>query len=262
MANIRHAVVVGGATGIGSGLVRALVARGYHVHLCDIDREGAAALAAELGADRVTAHHVDITSNESLAAAEQAIRAVAPAISLLFANAGAIALKPFLETSDEDWQWLMGINFFGTIKTIRAFLPGLLAQGAPARIAVTSSVAALRELPMAGQPMYMASKCAQLGLCNALQPELEGTHVSLSVVFPGPVHTQIKAKSEATRPGVIQLAVPASVGAAGYIEPEPAGERIVAMAEAGRRYISTHASEGPLVRETQDAILTAFDEGF
>ena len=259
--NIRHAAVLGGATGIGSGIVRALAVRGYHVHLCDIDEDGGRALAAELGPDRATFHRADVTSNESLEAVEQAIRASAPAIDLVFANAGAISLKPFLETTDDDWQWLMGINFFGTVKSLRAFLPGLVAQGS-GRVVVTSSVAALRELPMPGQSMYMASKAAQFGLCNALQAELAGTGVKLSIIFPGAVRTSLRDKSEALRPGVVQVAVPAAVAGPGYIEPEAAGERIMAMIEAGRTYISTHPGEGPLVRDTQDSVQTAFEEDF
>lgn len=261
MTGSKRAVVVGGATGIGSGIARALVARGYHVHLCDIDTDGAAALAAELGA-AVTCHRTDVTSNESIAATEQAIRSAAGTIDLVFANAGAISLKPFVETTDEDWQWLMGINFFGTVKTLRAFLPGLLGQGAPARIVVTSSVAALRDLPLPGQAMYAASKAAQLGTCIALQTELEGTNVALSAIFPGPVRSQLRAKSEAHRAGAIQLEVPAGAHFTGYIDPPAAGERILNMVEAGRRFISTHPAEGPYVRATQDAIFTAFDEGF
>jgi NADP-dependent 3-hydroxy acid dehydrogenase YdfG len=67
-------------------------------------------------------------------------------------------VKAFLETTDDDWQWLMGINFLGTVKSLRAFLPGLVAQGS-GRVVVTSSVAALRELPMPAQSMYHFPRC-------------------------------------------------------------------------------------------------------
>jgi len=66
----------------------------------------------------------------------------------------------------------------------------------------------------------------------------------------------------ALSPGVVQVAIPAAVAGPGYIEPEAAGERIIAMIAAGRTYISTHPGEGLLVRDTQDSVRTAFDEDF
>ena len=139
----QSAVVIGGATGIGSGICRAVAARGARVHLCDIDLEGAEKLAADVGEGRIAVHPADVTRVETLIAAEAAIRADGP-ISLVFVNAGAIALKPILESTPADWQWLFEINLFGTVKAIQAFLPGLLTQEVRSRLVVNSSVAALR----------------------------------------------------------------------------------------------------------------------
>jgi NAD(P)-dependent dehydrogenase (short-subunit alcohol dehydrogenase family) len=253
------AVVIGGATGIGSGLCRALAARGARVHLCDIDLEGAEKLVADVGDGRIAVHPCDVTHVESLVAAEVAIRVEGP-VSFVFVNAGAIALKPILESTAEDWRWLFEINLFGTVKAIQAFLPGLLAQEVRSRLVVTSSIAALRTPEMPGQTMYMASKTAQLGLCNGLRTELEGTKVDLSVVFPGAVRTAIRAKSESRRPGTIRITPPANVSSTGYIEPEVAGERIVRAVIAGQPFITTHPGEGKLVRAMQDRIMGAFEE--
>lgn len=256
----QRAVVIGGATGIGAGICRALAQRGAHVHLCDIDEEGAATLAGELGAGAVSVHRCDVTDPENLAETETAIRRQGEPISLLFVNAGAIALRPLVETTPADWQWLFNINVFGTANAIRAFLPGMLAQPERSRIAVTSSVASLRTPPMPGQTMYMASKAAQLGLCNGLRTELDGTGVDLSVIFPGAVRSSLRAKSEAERPGTIQVTVPSNVSSTGYIEPEEAGERILTAIDKGRPFITTHPGERDLVRAMQDRILTAFDD--
>jgi short-subunit dehydrogenase len=111
---------------------------------------------------------------------------------------------------------------------------------------------------MVGQTMYMASKAAQLGFCNALRTELADGPVGLSVVFPGPVASQIKQKSEQIRPGSIELEVPKVVFGAGPMPPEEAGERIVRGVEQEQPYITTHPGDGPLVREAQDAIMLAF----
>lgn len=251
------AVVVGGATGIGSGLVRALAAAGAAVHLCDIDEAGAASLAAACAPGPVTVHRADVTDHGGLEATAREIAAAGP-LALVFVNAGGIVLRPFLESTAQDWDWLIGLNFLGTVNAIRAFLPALLAQGAPARLVVTSSVAALRAPAMPGQTLYVASKAAQLGLCSALSTELAGSNVALSVVLPGPVHSDIRAKSEKRRPGSIAVAVPASIGASGYLTPDEAAARILAGVAAGQPFITTHPGQRDRVREAQDDILAAF----
>jgi len=253
------AVVIGGATGIGAGICQALAGRGYRIALCDIDEEGAGTLAAQLSPHRVTFHRVDVTDPSSLVAAAAAIRANDDDIDLLFANAGAISLKPFLDTTEADWTWLFSINLFGTVNAVRAFLPGLLAQSGRSRICVTSSVTALRTPPMIGQTIYMATKSAQLGFTNGLRTELEGTQVGLSVIFPGAVSSALRAKSEARRPGAVQVQIPKSAAGPGMISPQEAGERIVVGIENGRDFISTHPGERPLVRSMQEKLLAAFD---
>ena len=256
----RVAVVIGSATGIGAGVCRALAGRGAAVHLCDRDLAGVQALAAELqavGAD-ATAHEVDVTDEASIRRAELDIRAQRGRIDLVFANAGVISLKPVEATTLQDWQWILGVNLIGCVSSVRIFLPGLRAQDTPSRIVVTSSLAALRTPDMVGQTMYMASKAAQLGFCNALRTELADGPVGLSVVFPGPVASQIKQRSEQIRPGSIELEVPKAVFGAAPMPPEEAGERIVRGVEQEQPYITTHPGDGPLVREAQDAIMLAF----
>lgn len=253
------AVVIGGATGIGAGICHALARRGYRIALCDIDSEGALALSRQLPPGRIFVHEVDVTKPSSLDAANRAIRAGGASIDLVFANAGSISLKPFLETDEADWKWLFSINLLGTVNTVKAFLPGLLAQSAQSRICVTSSVAALRTPAMVGQTMYMATKSAQLGFANGLRTELEGTKVALSVIFPGPVKTALRQKSEARRPGAVKVEVPTAAAGPGMISPEEAGERIVSGVEESRDFIGTHPGERALVREMQDRVIAAFD---
>jgi NAD(P)-dependent dehydrogenase (short-subunit alcohol dehydrogenase family) len=161
-------------------------------------------------------------------------------------------------TTVQDWQWIMGVNLIGCVSSVRTFLPVLRAQDTPSRIVVTSSVAALRTPGMIGQTMYMASKAAQLGFCNALRTELADGPVELSVIFPGAVASQIKQKSEQTRPGAIELEVPKAVFGGGSMPAAEAGERIVRGVERGQPYITTHPGDGTLVREAQNLIMAAF----
>lgn len=255
----RNAVVVGGATGIGAGVCRALVARGAKVHICDRDADGAAALVASLPEGAVKAYHCDVTDPATLAAAEKAIRADGD-IAVVFVNAGVVALKPLLKSTREDWNWLLGVNLFGTINTFQAFLPGLLAQGARSRIVVTSSITAVQMPRERGMSLYVASKTAQLGLCNSMRTELAGTTVDVSVVMPGGVRTSIVTKSQSEREGMFEVErrEDGEDRASRSIEPELAGERIVQGVEQDQTYITTHPNEREEVRELLDEILDAF----
>lgn len=254
----RRAVVIGGATGIGSGICRALVGRGYIVDLCDIDESGANALAGQFPQGRLSSHRVDVTDAGNLIAAEAAIRAKPGDIDLVFVNAGAITLKEFLESTDDDWEWLFSINLFGTVRSFRAFLPGLLEQEGRSRLCVTSSVAALRRPPMKGQTMYMATKAAQMGLASALRSELEGTNVDLSVIFPGAVASSLRAKSQASRPGAVKIYIPPSQTAGRLMSADDAGLRIVSCVEEGRPFIATHPGDASAVEAAQRDIMEAF----
>jgi short-subunit dehydrogenase len=106
----------------------------------------------------------------------------------------------------------------------------------------------------------MASKSAQIGFCNGLRVELEGTNVGLSVIVPGPVQSKLRDKSEISRPGAVKIDISAglSTGPA-FISPEDAAERIMEGVALGRPYIATHPGDKPLVRAMQDLVLQAFD---
>jgi NAD(P)-dependent dehydrogenase (short-subunit alcohol dehydrogenase family) len=255
------AVVVGAATGIGAGIARTLAARGAAVELADIDMDGAEALAEALRADGASAHaaRVDVTDAPALGALEAAVRARTGRIDLLFANAGAICLKPFLDTTAHDWRWLFDVNLFGCVNTIHAFLPGMLAQEGTSRILVTSSINTLRTPPMAGQTVYMATKAAQVGLCKGLENDLAGTNVAVSLIYPGSVATRIKEKSAQLRSDAIGMTVPDGVHRGSPLTPEQAGAMIVDQLAQGRRHIMTHPGERDRIVAAQAAILESLD---
>lgn len=257
----KRAVIVGAATGIGAGITRAFAARGAAVELADIDLDGAGALAAELAGAGGTAHvtRVDVAKADELVAFEAAIRSRPGAVDYLFANAGVICLKPFLDTTSADWQWLFDVNLFGCVNTIRAFLPGMLAQPGGSRIVVTSSINTLRTPPMGGQTVYMATKAAQVGLCRGLEYDLTGTNVGVSVLYPGSVATKIKEKSVENRPDAIGMTVPDGVHRGARLTPDEAGIMIVDQTTRGRRHILTHPGERDRIVAAQSAILESID---
>ncbi|HTP07008.1 MAG TPA: SDR family NAD(P)-dependent oxidoreductase [Anaerolineae bacterium] len=186
----RTAVVTGAASGIGRGLAQALAKRRCHLALADLNEVGlqrTAELVTTPGL-RISCHRLDVADAEAVASFPQVVRASHPGVDLLFNNAGVALGGTFEQVSDDDFEWLFGINFRGVVRMTRAFLP-LLKASADARIVNLSSVFGLMGVP--GQTAYAASKFAVRGFSESLRLELEGSNVGVTVVHPGGVATSI-----------------------------------------------------------------------
>ncbi len=178
------AVVTGAAKGIGAALAMRLASRGCRLALVDRDRD---ALAAVASAARRTC--------------------VAVRASVLINNAGVALLGRFDEVSLADMEWLFAINFWGTVRMCKAFLP-VLRREPVAQIVNLSSIFGI--VAPAGQTAYAASKFAVRGFSEALRHELEDTGVGVSVVHPGGIRTSIAA----------------SARIAAAVDPQDAAERV------------------------------------
>lgn len=113
-------------------------------------------------------------------------------VDVLVNNAGVAVGGTFEQVSDEDFEWLFEINFWGVVRMTRVFLPLLRASG-DARIVNLSSVYGLIAPPE--QTAYSASKFAVRGFSEALRHELEGSRIGVSVVHPGGINTSIAEKA-------------------------------------------------------------------
>jgi NAD(P)-dependent dehydrogenase (short-subunit alcohol dehydrogenase family) len=186
----RVALVTGAGSGIGRATALALARRGCHLALADINGaavEDAAQEARALGV-RTSTHQLDVADRAQVAALPAAILAAHHRIDLLVNNAGVALGGTFEQVSEDDFDWLMEINFHGVVRMTRAFLP-LLHNSDDARIVNLSSIYGI--VSPAGQSAYSASKFAVRGFSNALRHELAGSSVSVSVVHPGGVATSI-----------------------------------------------------------------------
>jgi short-subunit dehydrogenase len=185
----RTAVVTGAGSGIGRALALRLIQRGCHVALIDIDAAALQSVANEAGNRvRLSVHHLDVADRGAVAALPAQVTAVHPGVDLLFNNAGVAVGGTFEQVSEEDFEWLFDINFFGLVRMTRAFLP-LLKQSDDARIINMSSLFGLIAPP--GQTAYVASKFAVRGFSASLRHELAATKVGVTVVHPGGVATNI-----------------------------------------------------------------------
>jgi NAD(P)-dependent dehydrogenase (short-subunit alcohol dehydrogenase family) len=186
----RTAVVTGAAGGIGRAISLSLARRGCHLALVDVNETGlaeTAQMAAAAGV-RITCHLLDVADRAGVAALPEAVTALHPSVDLLINNAGVALGGTFEEVSEEDFEWLFAINFWGVVRMTRVFLPELKASD-DARIVNVSSVYGLIAPP--GQTAYAASKFAVRGFSIALGHELRETTIGVTVVHPGGVATSI-----------------------------------------------------------------------
>ena len=191
--------VTGGGNGIGQQVVLDLLRRGARVAAADI-REDSLETTVELAdaQDRISTHVLDVRDVEAVDAWPDAVRRAHGAIDGIVNVAGII--QPFVKLNDLDDATItrvFEVNFFGTLRVVKAFLP-LLLERPVAHIANVSSMGGY--LPVPGQTIYGASKAAVKLMTEGLYAELLDTSVSVSVVFPGAVATGITSNSGVDAP--------------------------------------------------------------
>jgi NADP-dependent 3-hydroxy acid dehydrogenase YdfG len=177
-------LVTGASRGIGESLARAFAARGCALGLVSRSVDELSALAESLPGDGHVPLAADVSDPESVAAAVERFGDV----DVLVANAGVAVYLPFAEQTLEDAERMTGINWLGTLYTVKAALPRMLERGS-GHVVVTSSAAGFRAFPNAA--VYGATKAAQHAFADALRHELHGTGVSLTTVYPGEIRSHL-----------------------------------------------------------------------
>ena len=184
----KHALVSGGGSGAGAAIARALAGAGANVTIAG---RNADALAAVAGAEMryVTG---DVTRPDEVRAMFDAASAGWGAPSIVVANAGSAASRPFLKTSAEDFAAMVDLNLGGVFSTWQAALARMLDAGWGRLIAVAST-AGLKGYPyVAG---YCAAKHGVVGLTRALALETAKTGVTVNAVCPGYMLTPMLERS-------------------------------------------------------------------
>ena len=190
----RIAVVTGAGSGIGRALSVLLAQEGCHLAVADINREGLAETQRQLEAlgRRVSSHVVDVSNKARMQEFVGEVVEAHGGVNILVNNAGVAVAKTFEDHSIEDFEWLMGINFWGVIYGCKGFLPHLL-KAEEGHIVNISSLFGLVGVPM--QSSYCASKFAVRGFSESLRVELSTSKVGVSSVHPGGIATNIAAAS-------------------------------------------------------------------
>ena len=186
------AVITGGASGIGRAMAHRFAAEGMHIVLADRDEVRMRAVEAELaeGGTQVLPVQCDTSLEASVESLAQATLERFGAAHVLCNNAGVAGTGDPWSGPFSAWEWVVGINLYGVVHGIRAFLPIMNEQG-EGHIVNTASMAGLVALP--GAAAYNATKTAVVAISEGLFLELKGTGspVSVSVLCPGFVKTNL-----------------------------------------------------------------------
>ncbi|MAL65941.1 MAG: short-chain dehydrogenase [Acidimicrobiaceae bacterium] len=182
------AVVTGGASGIGKGIVGALMRHGAKVVIADIEQSAIDETVAEMSAHGdVAGLRTDITDEASVKALADAVYERHGKVNLLYNNAGVTSGgggKPW-QQEPNDWRWCFGVNVFGTAICTSEFVPRMIEGGHPGQVINTSSGdGGFAPVPTAS--VYAASKAAVSCFTEALHHNLEseGTQLRASVFYP------------------------------------------------------------------------------
>lgn len=190
----RTAVVTGAGSGIGRATSVLLAEKGCRLALSDINPEGLAEterLVRERGRP-VSTHVLDVADKTRMQEFASEVVEAHGGVHILVNNAGVAVNASFLDQSLEDFEWLMGINFWGVVYGCKFFLPHIL-RADEGHIVNISSLFGLIGVPQ--QSSYCSSKFAVRGLTETLRVELSNSKVGITSVHPGGVATNIAAAS-------------------------------------------------------------------
>jgi NAD(P)-dependent dehydrogenase (short-subunit alcohol dehydrogenase family) len=201
----RVAVVTGAASGIGLGMTEAFATRGMKVMMADVEAD-----ALEREADRLTRMNLEVSPQLTDVSSYAAVEALADAaerrfgrVHVLCNNAGVsggggAGRRPIWAQGQNDWDWVMGVNFWGVVNGLRAFTPRMVAHGEEGHIVNTSSILGLTTGPGS---IYGVSKHAVARLTEGLYWDLKNAEskIGVTLLCPGMIATNIITSAEALK---------------------------------------------------------------
>lgn len=257
------AVVTGGASGIGRAIAARLVDQGMKVVIADIEEAALDKTAAEIGALGI---RTDVSSLESVQSlADEVVRQYG-GVDLFCNNAGVASTAKIEDMSLSDWDWIIGVNVFGLIHGMKAFLPLLRANPDGGYLTVTASMSSFHVTPEVGG--YAVSKFAVVALAETLALELEADeeNIGVTILCPGPVSSNLGASqrnrsAEITGGGMVDNDLEQSDRgqALRWITPESVADTLLQAIKRGDLYAFTHPEWEPMVQKRYQKIAEAFE---
>jgi NAD(P)-dependent dehydrogenase (short-subunit alcohol dehydrogenase family) len=195
------AFVTGGGSGIGRALATGLAAEGASVVVADIVSDNARAVTAEIEAAGGTAVAIDCDASDraSVRHAKASANSSLGRVSLLFANAGAAAIEPLTDMSDDDLDWILEVDLMGVVHCLRAFLPDMIAAG-EGHVCATASIGGVLPAWLPYHTAYSTAKAGVIGMMLNLRYELAQAGVGCTVLCPGGTRTGMAENNSRYRP--------------------------------------------------------------
>jgi NAD(P)-dependent dehydrogenase (short-subunit alcohol dehydrogenase family) len=242
----KTAVITGAASGIGRALAHRLAGEGMRLVLADVDARRLREVAG--GLPGALAVRTDVSRMRDVEALAAKAYARFGAVHLLCNNAGIADQGAVWEVPLRRWRRVVGVNLWGVIHGCLAFVPRMIAQGGPAHLVNTASMAGLVTPPLSGA--YSATKHAVVALSEALVQDLSlrRARLGVSVLCPGWVATRLAHSARGADPVMRAMVA--------YGRPaEEMAERTVRAVRSGEFYVLTHPEMAPSVRRRAEEIL-------
>lgn len=181
----RTALVTGAASGIGAATARRLAAEGARVALADVNLDGAREVAGEIDGAAV---EMDVGSVPSVrAGVDAAVSGIGP-IDVLVNNAGTDRFAFFVNTDEDLWDFVLGVNLRGTLAVTHAVLPSMHERRGGSIVNVASEAG---RVGSQGSVTYSAAKAGVIGFTRAIARESSRYRVRCNAVAPGPIETPL-----------------------------------------------------------------------
>ena len=175
------AIVTGAGGGIGGAAARALIEDGHLVGALDVDAEALDKLAAEVDSERLWTARLDVTDSAAVRTTFNRFASEAGRPTALVAVAGTNRIIKFLETTEEQWDYLITLNLKGTFLTCQAVIPYMLEAGY-GRIVTMSSIFGIREEKW--EAAYSAAKAGIVGLTRSIAKEFAPDNITVNALAP------------------------------------------------------------------------------
>jgi NAD(P)-dependent dehydrogenase (short-subunit alcohol dehydrogenase family) len=262
----RTAVITGGASGIGLGMARAFAGRGMQLVLADLDSvllKKAEQEFSDAGVAVVT-QTCDVSKLEEIERLAELTLERFGGVHVVCSNAGVGIPTSARNMKLADWEWIINVDLWGPIYTVKTFLPLLEEQGV-GHINATSSMAGLISSQMMGA--YNVAKHGVVALMAATERELRAkkSNVRASVLCPGPINTNISQHSVDFRPGggkpkgdsnkAGKMASNIQAALEQGMQPDEVGELVLSSIEQEKFWILTHPHWSKGVRKQLDALI-------
>ena len=238
------AVVTGGGSGIGRALALALAREGARVVVADINEADATETVRQLeaaGAEGL-AIRTDVADRRQVEALADRVFDRYAATHVLCNNAGVVVHGGLEAATWEDWQWVVGVNLWGVVHGLLAFVPRMIAGGEGGHVVNTASMAGL--IASQGLGVYNTTKYAVVGLSETLAKDLRPHGIGVTVVCPMGVATRIRQAGR-NRPAALRNAPSAAEGSemtliGRTLDPDEVASQTLAAVRAGALYVITH----------------------